>query len=51
MYVRTSHMCRTHGGQNGAVDPLGLELQRAVSHLWVLGTEPGPSSTVARALN
>ena len=32
-------------------DPVGLELEMAVSCLWFLGIEPGPSTRAATALN
>lgn len=39
------------GGQESAVDPLELQLQRVESQLKVLGNEPKFSAGVASALN
>ena len=41
MYVCVPHPCNTHGGQKGALGPLGLKLQRIVITTWVLGADLG----------
>ena len=43
-------VCSAGRGQNQTSDPLELELQTFMSHMWVLGVEPR-SSRVASALN
>lgn len=42
MYVCAIRMCGTHRGLQGALDPLGLELQIVKATMWVLGTKIGP---------
>jgi hypothetical protein len=37
--------------QKGTSDPLELELKIVISHMWVLGIEPGSSGRKASVLN
>lgn len=39
-----------HGGQERALDPIELALQRFISFHWVLGTEPRYSARAIHAL-
>lgn len=44
-------MPNTEGAQKRVLDTLELELQSAVSHCVVMGTEPGSSTKAASAHN
>lgn len=51
MYVCLPPMCRIHGNQKGAQDPLELELHMAMSHYTNGRIEPGLSAEVVSILN
>lgn len=48
--MHTICMSGTHECQKRAVDSLDPEFQMVVSHMWILGIEPGVSGRAADAL-
>lgn len=51
MYLCIKYVFGAHGGQKRVLDPLKLELQMILSHLWVLGIEPGSCGRAASDLH
>jgi hypothetical protein len=51
VYVCTTFMLGTQGGEKRMLKLLQLHLWMVVSYMWVLGIEPRSSRTAANALN